>query len=521
MPKRSVRHVVHILVILLVAGCAATPPAGRVPTGRISAARIAEHVRFLADDRMQGRAPAGPGEAPTTQYIADALRSYGLSPLPGSDWQIPVPIEFSTPSAGEIDANGMHLSNNSSVAIRAKAPLPSVSYDGDLVFVGYGIHAPELGRDDYAGIDVAGKVVAVLGALPPWPGLVPDAIVQQSRRAEKLAVASARGARGVIVLYDMSTDDGNWHATRDYVGRRTGYVASTHRFDRLPDINVALDRASSERLLAAFGQSYDALVRAASRPASALLGQVSIRASNRHERLQSNNVAGMIRGSRQPTEYVVYVAHWDHLGHCGDTFDSICNGAVDNASGVGGLLELARAFADMPPPSRSVVFLATTAEEQGLLGAEHFVQQGPIPKQRMVAAFGLDTIAAAGVTDKLVILGRGLSDLDAVIERAAAAQRRKIVNVAGASDFYDRSDHFAFAEAGVPAVVATGIFADTATFERFMTDRYHQAGDEWDAGIDYRGAVQDLELVLAAGTGIANAPAAPRWAPNSPYRSRP
>ncbi len=241
------------------------------------------------------------------------------------------------------------------------------------------------------------------------------------------------------------------------------------------------------------------------------------------QEVHSNNVVAVVRGRTRADEFVLYVAHWDHLGICADAgaADRICNGAVDNASGIGGLLELAKAFASGPRPERSVIFLATTAEESGMLGTSRFIESGAVPLNAIVAVFGLDTIAVRGRGREVVMLGRGLSNLDRWVEAAARAQGRHVVSSPMARTFFTRSDHYLFAVAGVPSTLVTGLFAtdpDDGAYDAYMTGRYHKPSDEADADIDYSGAVLDVELILHAGQTLANSDVWPAWRPTSRFQ---
>lgn len=260
--------------------------------------------------------------------------------------------------------------------------------------------------------------------------------------------------------------------------------------------------------------------------AEALFGETyeqAFWAKRRGETFATANVGAVVRGTTVPEEYIVVVAHHDALGICEadeDARDRICNGAVDNASGVGLLLELARVLNEDPAP-RSIIFLASGAEEIGLQGARHFVQNPPVSLSSIVSAFALDTVAARGATSAVGVVGARLTNLDPLIERAAAATGRDVATISVAEDYYDRTDHFAFAEAGVPALVVTGLFAPgRGAFSNsdYARHRYHEAGDEAGPDLDYSGAVADgavlLNLIYALGEDAER----PAWLADAPYR---
>ncbi len=505
-----------VFALVLAAGAAAQP----LPAA-ITGDAIAAHVEILASDAFEGREPGTAGETKTVAYIEAAYRGIGLTPVSGDSYRLPVPLLRSEALSGEIAVGALRLEDGPGMTARPRLADESGDAAGEVVFVGYGIHAPKQDRDDFAGAELHGRIALVLAGEPPGQTLH-DAARAQATRPAKRATALRAGAAAVIVLYDLGPDDPVWTATRETVSRTAlrldGSAAGSGDI-----LSAVVGGDTARRLAAALGADLAALKAEASadgfRPR--VLGQGRIAAANRLVRFSSDNVAGLLRGSERPDDYIVYLAHWDHLGHCGTGADTICNGAVDNASGVGGIIELARAFASGPRPKRSVLFLATTAEESGLIGARHFASAGPIPAARMVAAFGLDTIAASGPARDVIILGQGLSTLDTVIARAARRSGRKVVSMREPQGFYARSDHFGFAETGVPAVIATGMFAAGGSFDRYMSERYHKPSDEASAAIDYRGAADDANLLLDVGRTLANGRSWPRWQKSSPYQRRP
>lgn len=516
---RSVHVSIPRLLLFLLAGCAASPSISSPDSGpEIRPERIAAHVAVLAGDAYEGRAPGTPGETKTVAYIDEAFRRAGLSAFAGNDYRLPVPLVRSEAVAGRVSVGNIAIDNSAASFVRAPGVNGKVEAGGDAVFAGYGVRAGAEGRDDFAGVDFNGKIAVILAGLPPGSDDAPAVIRDQWGRIAKLRNAANAGARAAIIIYDAAAEDETWRAVRGVVTRvvtRLGVPS-----DEAAALTAVMDRAGGMQLAAAFGTDLSALKAEAERAGfrARRLGPVALAAENRLTDYTSANVAGVLRGNRYPDEYVIYLAHWDHLGRCAATGDTICNGAVDNASGVGGLIELAAAFSGGGQPARSVVFLATTAEESGLLGGKHFVTAGPIPVNRMVAAFGLDTIAANGPTRDVILLGKGQSSLDAWIKRSARASGRRIADLPGVQSFFSRSDHYAFAEAGVPAVIATGVFAAGGRFQDYMRDHYHKPSDEVSAAIDYRGAADDVTLILDAGRALANSRDWPKWMKSSPYR---
>lgn len=502
--------------LLLLAACAT----GTRDVPVVMPEGIAAHVTELASDAYEGRAPGTAGEVKTLAYIETAFRGAGLLPISKQSYRLPVPLLKSEATVGSISVGSVIVENGETAVVRAPVTQASAAAKGDIVFAGYGIVLPELGRDDFAGLDLNGKIALIFAGLPDGAVEPSEAMHRQSARATKLENAARAGAAGAILLYDAPPEDETWQGARIAAGRAEMRI-DTPAESRAPLYAVVGHEAGSA-LARGLGTDLPALKAEAATAGFKLrtLGSGALSAENRVTRFTSYNLAGVLRGLKHPNEYIAYLAHWDHLGHCGTGVDTICNGAVDNASGVGGLIELAEAFAKGRRPERSVLFLATTAEESGLLGGRHFATSGPVDAERMVAAFGLDTIAANGPSVDVIVLGQGLTSLDTRLADTAKAQGRRIMAMPDVQSFYARSDHFAFAEVGVPAVIATGIFAGSG-FGDYMGKHYHQPSDAVTLPIDYRGAAADMNLLLDVGQGLANSREWPTWTKSSPYQRRP
>jgi hypothetical protein len=502
--------------LLLLAACATG--ARDVPV--VTPEGIAAHVTELASDAYEGRAPGTAGEVKTLAYIETAFRGAGLQPVSKRSYRSPVPLLKSEATAGSIAVGSVIVENGETAVVRAPVTQASAAAKGDIVFAGYGIVLPELGRDDFGGLDFKGKIALVFAGLPDGTVEPSEAMRLQSARAAKLENAVRSGAAGAILVYDAPSEDETWRRARIVAGRAEMQVDAPTLAQN--PLYALVGREAGSALARGLGTDLAALKAEAAamnfKPRT--LGSGALSAENRVTRFTSYNLAGVLRGRKHPNEYIVYLAHWDHLGHCGTGADTICNGAVDNASGVGGLIELAEAFAKGRRPERSVLFLATTAEESGLLGGKHFAASGPIDAAHMVAAFGLDTIAANGPSEDVIVLGQGLTSLDARLADTAKVQGRRIMAMPDVQSFYARSDHFAFAEVGVPAVIATGVFAGKA-FGDYMGNHYHQPTDAVTLPIDYRGAAADMNLLLGVGQGLANSREWPTWTKSSPYQRRP
>ena len=409
-----------------------------------------------------------------------------------------------------------------------------------LVFAGYGIVAPEHGWDDYAGVDVRGKTVLVLSGDPGPTRSDPSffkglALTHHGTTKAKLERARERGAAALLVLHDEAASGLPWavlaqNSKQTKMQLRTGADAATTLVGALPI-------TTGRELLASAGVDVEAAFPAAAADGfrarvAALPHRFDLRRTS--EAIDSHNVVGWIRGSERPDEYVVYTAHWDHVGvapeGAGKAGDRIFNGAVDNATGTAALLELAEAFAAAPTPRRSVVFLATTAEEQGLLGASYYTEDPLFPLADTVAVINMDALFPFGPTKGMTVVALGSSEIEEYMDVAARAVGRRLYpDPAPQLGAFFRSDHYPFAAKGVPAIFAVGGPAsdpdagETVDLGRFMDyvgQHYHQVSDEYDPDRwDLGGIVQDVEVYFRTGWAIANDERRPAWYPDSEFRA--
>ncbi len=416
----------------------------------------------------------------------------------------------------------------------------------ELVFVGYGIEAPEYQWDDFKNVDLKGKTLLVLVNDPPVPdpadpsALDPKifggrAMTYYGRWTYKFETAARKGAAGAFVIHETEPAGYPWAVVQGNTGEKFDLVTPDRNMSRAAVEGwVTLDQ--TKKLLAEAGLDFDTLKKQAiSREFKPVpLGTTaSITLKNTLREVQSRNVLAKLPGSDPAVadEYVVYTAHWDHLG-VGDPVngDRIYNGAHDNASGTGGMLEIARAFTRLPsPPRRSILFLAVTAEEQGLLGAQYYAEVAPVyPVAKTLANINLDGLNLWGKTRDITIVGLGNSDLDDYTARAATAQGRVLkADAEPEKGFYYRSDHFNFAKVGVPALYPdSGIdyvgkppgYGETRRNEYTARD-YHKPSDELRPDWDLSGAVDDLELLMTVGYDVAQASGYPEWKPGTEFRA--
>lgn len=504
---------------------------GRPEPGLPAAARLAdklsEHVRFLSADALGGREPGGPGEPATLRYISERLQEYGVMPASGRDWYQAVGLVSIAPGTGsairfgEPDRPPAALPRDARVVtISPRGEATAMLSESKIVFAGYGISAPAIGHDDYAGVDIRGKTVLLLPWTPPSPQFAGSARYEYGLSFLKVAEAARRGAAAVLIV----VSDEEWEATQAAFRRPRVAV----REARGPALAVEgrIARSAADVLLNAASLDLAPLTARALQPGfRALEVPIAIEAEVRSDvrSFTSHNVVGVLPGTERTKEHVILMAHWDAFGRCApdSTGDAICNGAVDNASGVAGLIEAARLISGSRS-RRSVVFLATTAEERGMLGATHYVRSPIFPLGDAVGGVSLDMIAGRAVGVDFVLFGRGLSSLDAYFEQAAAAQGRRIATPRdGEAGQFERSDNIEFVRRGVPVLLGSGLWAEgpgREAFDAYEATRYHQPSDEASAISTFEGAAQDVELIVSVAVALANSPTRPSWTSGSPYR---
>jgi peptidase M28-like protein len=465
--------------------------------GPVAEEALRRHIEILASDGFEGRAPGTAGEEKTVAYISRELAAIGLAPA-GEDgsWYQPVAFATRRPTGQAADFRGrrgrvrlggeeIFLVGRGAAERIARAPV---------VFAGHGAVMPEHGIDHLAGADLEGAIVLILFQGPDLPGF-------PSYRARARAVAE-RGAAAVLGIFPEYFPWGvieSFHA--DGPPRLEGAA--------MAPLEGAITQAAAERLARAAGTRLDALLNAQSGPAfraQRLELIATIEAETQVRRIVSRNVVGRLAGSGATGEAVLFLGHWDHLGLCrpeGEA-DRICNGAVDNASGIAALLEIARALAAGPRPKRDILFLATTAEELGLFGAERFAAAPPVPLDRIVAALNLDTVAIAPRGRPVAVIGRGYAPLDRLIAETAAEQGRAIDEDEEADSFIDRQDGWALTRAGIPAAMVGGAFSDMDELGRFLSGPYHGTNDEAEPGLELGGAAEDADLLVALARKLAD-----------------
>lgn len=496
------KHVFGLISLLLAA------PASAAVEPPLDQAAIRTHIIYLADDALEGRQPGTEGGDKAAHYVAQQLNAAGLSPgAPGSGWYQPVPLIERTPlsvTQAWMGRSGLVQLPAESVQFTASEAQLRLNRAG-VVFAGYGLDLPDQGFTDLRGVDVRGKLVLLLSGRPEG---VRDAPGLEVRRR----VIARAGAAGVIALTGASDP---WEIIRDQLNRgRTVFAGDAHA-----PLEGALSFKAWTALVKAGGSDAEALTKAASQPgfqAKPLDLSIDIEARSQIRAFDSVNVIGRIAGSDRPNEAVLYLAHWDHLGLCrpAGAPDRICNGAVDNASGVALLIEIARRLKQGSAPRRSIYFVATTAEEIGLYGARMLTEKPPVPRDDIAAAINLDTVAIGPAGEPVATIGRGRTSLDPLIDEATRKQHRKIDDSDAANAFIARQDGWELLKAGIPAVMVGGAFSDAARLATFLAGDYHKPSDDLSHPIPLDGAAEDGALQVVLGRMLAD----PKKLPLPPKR---
>jgi Zn-dependent M28 family amino/carboxypeptidase len=497
--------------------------------------RLNEHVRVLASDAFEGRGVATPGEQLTVDYLVGQFQALGLEPGgPDGSW-VQTALLGRTRQAGPatitVSANGetRALERGPQVLASSDRPVDRITVtDAEVVFAGYGVDAPERNWDDFKDVDVRGKILLVIVNDPDFaaPGGHPvadrfdgNAMTFYGRWTYKFQEAAERGAAGVLVIHDTAGAGYPWSVLEgSSTAPKFDIVRADPEAERVP-AQGWIQGPEAERMFADAGLDYAALRAAARteafRPVTLEGVTMSIDFGQTADRIESRNVLARIPGTAHPDETVLYGAHWDAYGRAtpvGD--DDIYNGAVDNATGLAALIELARLFKAGEAPARSVVFAAWTAEEAGLLGAEYYAANPVWPLETTVANINIDSfLPGAEASPQIVVMGAGKSETDAWLERRATEQGRTLIPdpAPQAGGFY-RSDHFPLAKMGVPALFgAAGFTGHNEASRDYVANRYHKPSDEWTSDWVMDGAAVDVDLLYLVGRDMADSRDWPEW----------
>lgn len=511
----------------------------------ITAADLHSKIKPLASDEFQGRAPSSPGEEITVAYIRDEFIKYGLEPGNNGSWYQDVPLVDITADSNQTltfsgggDAFSLTYLDDY-VALTRRVVEDINIADSEMVFVGYGIVAPEYGWDDYAGIDMTGKTAVMLVNDPGYATQNDDmftgnAMTYYGRWTYKYEEAARQGADAVIIIHETGAAGYPWSVVRGGWSGQNFYLESA-------DGNMSRTKAegwitgeAAEALFAQAGLDLAALSQAAQVQGFLpvpMNTKASVSFSNVVNHSFSKNVVGVVPGSENPDEAFIYLAHWDHfgIGEADETGDNIYNGALDNASGTAALLEVAEAFASLPvKPKRSILFVAVTAEEQGLLGSQHYSENPVFPLNKTIGGLNMDGLNLFGPTNDVVVTGFGMSELDGNLKEAADSQGRILVPDPDVEKgYYFRSDHFNLAKKGVPMIypgggidhVEFGTEYGIAQGEDYVANRYHKPSDEYDPTWDLSGGELDVKLYYLVGADVAGGDTWPNWNVGTAFRA--
>ncbi|ASJ92423.1 M28 family metallopeptidase [Porphyrobacter sp. CACIAM 03H1] len=516
-----------------------------VEPGQLSEATMKDVTRILSSDAFEGRAPGTPGEEKTIALMIERFKAAGLQPGNGESWVQEVPLVEITGkdyAPLTITGKGAPLSfdfRKDWVGVTYREEAATSLSDSELVFVGYGINAPEKGWNDYAGLDVKGKTVVILVNDPDWQTQNLEgpfngkAMTYYGRWTYKYEEAARQGAAGALIVHQTAPAAYGWNVVESSWTGPQAYAQRGENAPPLTQMNGWLTEDAARKLLKSAGQDLDALTKAAQAKgfkAVPLGMKLSTRFASDVRSFTSHNIIGILPGSEKPDEYVLHTAHWDHLGRCSPApdGDDICNGAVDNATGTAALVALAEAHAKAGPARRSLVFLAVTAEESGLLGATYYAQNPVYPLAQTVGGVNMDAFQVAGPARDVTAVGLGKSQLDIFLETALKADGRTVTpDPKPENGYYYRSDHFAFAKLGVPMLyidggedlIEGGREAGARVAADYTENRYHGPKDEFDEAWDWSGVMADLQLYYRLGRMMAMSTSWPTWNEGDEFRA--
>jgi len=531
------------------ANAANTPSAtGRSPkpfTPAITAAGFRDYDKAISSDYMEGRKPGTEGAKRATGYVVEQFKKLGLQPGNHGSWFQTVPTVSAT--VQDKDTLKLNVSEGggtqsfaygSDMVVYDPQDKPHVAVkDSPIVYLGYGVDAPEYHWNDYANQDVKGKTVIVLVNDPGFGDHDPNlfkgrAMTYYGRWTYKYEQCARAGAAACLIVHDTAAAGYPWTVVKNsWTGPQLSLPASEDPAPRTPVVGW-LTTESARRLFSKAGLDFDKLKAAADhrgfKPV-ALNAKASVAFDSTIEHGSANNVLGLIKGTKYPDQVIVYSAHWDHFGIDPKLKgDQIFNGAIDNGTGISALLELAGAFAKQKP-ERSVLFIADTLEESGLLGSLYYAMHPMFPLAKTVADINMDAMDVIGPTKNVQIIGSGQSQLEDMLKAALKQQARYASpDATPENGFYFRSDHFSFAKAGVPALMTQtgddkvdgGVTAGRAALADYTANRYHTPQDNFDPKWDFSGVAQDAQALYEVGNELANGGEWPQWYKDSEFRAK-
>lgn len=489
--------------------------------------RLGEYIKTLASDEFQGRAPATKGEEKTVAYLSEQFKRIGLKPAVNGSYEQAAqlvridPVQVSEMSFTGDKAPAAFQYREQMFTWTTRVTDFSEVKDSDMVFVGYGVVAPEFGWNDYEGLDVKGKTVVMFVNDPGFATKDPnlftgDAMTYYGRWTYKFEEAARQGAAMALIIHETEPASYGWEVVARGSATKFDLVNPNKNMDR-DAVDGWITSDAANQIFARLGEDIESMRKKALSKDFAPIPlnlKASVSVKNNVQELTSSNVVGYIEGSEKPEEVVLYTAHWDHLGvDFSNPKNKVFNGAQDNASGTGGLLALAEYFAKQPQPKRSVAFIALTAEERGLIGSAWYAKNPIWPVNKTVAGINMDVLNVYGPMKDVVVVGKGASDLDEMIDGYAKQQGRYLTKEPNpAAGNYYRSDHFNLAKVGVPMLYIEGGVDSVehgkewglAQHHQYNECCYHKVEDEYQDSWDLRGAQQDLFLFYKVGSQIAN-----------------
>ena len=514
------------------------------PSTEITAEELAAYIKELSDDSYLGRKPFTEGERKTVTFLETELKKQGLQSGNGDKYTQDVPLVEvkSVPSPEmQITGNGKNLSfklNHDYVIFSEREQESIAVNNSELVFCGFGVVAPEIGWNDYAGLDMKGKTAVVMVNDPDFGTedstlFKGNTMTYYGRWTYKYEEAERQGAEAILIIHETTSAGYPWFVVQSSRSGGRLQLQSTDGNPGKPAIQGWITLDAAKQLFEASGKDLAGEIkRARMRGFTPLSLDLTMSAGlqNTFREDVSKNVVAKIEGSKRPDEVIIYTAHWDHLGVSTSVDgDSIYNGAADNGTGIASVLAIAKAFAAQPKkPERTIVFLFVTAEEQGLLGSQYYAENPVYPLKNTVANLNMDGLSTAGIKNDLIVYGYGHSELDAYAATAAKEQDRYITpDPSPEKGYYFRSDHFNFAKVGVPAIYAEngpdhrekGIEYGNSKEEEYVANRYHKPSDEFDESWDLRGLAMDAQLFLTVGRRLASETTFPQWNETSEFRN--
>lgn len=505
---------------------------------QINETDLRQAVKTLSSDEFEGRQPTTVGETRTLDYLSQQFKTLGYAPGNGDSFLQGVDLLKieADPNVTLTIGKSQYVYKQNMVVSSAREQTSSSLKDSELVFVGYGVNAPEYGWNDYKNLDVKGKTVVILVNDPGFAN--PDGdkfqgktMTYYGRWSYKYEEASRQGAAGALIVHETAPASYGWSVVANsWSGPQYHLVTKNGNKDRVA-VEGWLSVEAATQVFKEAGFDYQTLkTQANQKPTAQALGiKASVTVKNALTRSRSHNFIATLPGSQRPDEHIIYTAHWDHLGKDpGLEGDQIYNGAHDNATGTAGLLSIAKAFSQLKQrPQRSLTFLIVTAEEQGLLGSKYYAEHPVYPLNKTVANLNLDAMNILGKTKDIAVVGYGKSELENYLTKAAKRQGRYLKQEdTPQAGYYYRSDHFSFAKKGVPALYADGgsesIDEDTAAYRKKMSvilrGCYHQVCDQYRESWNFGGVIEDAQMFFEVGYDIANSDDWPKWNKSSEFQ---